>query len=168
MNNLTLPQGLAPLILPEPISYWPLAIGWWLLGLLFASLLVASYTLYQRQQHRQTTAPTALDAQHSLKLSTLQQLQLLAPPVANLSTAQWLQQLNQLLKRVAMTRYAEQQPHTLTGRDWLAFLDSRCPSAGLTRWMILVEGPYKANCQLSLSAQQALYQSVTHWINKHV
>ena len=161
---------LAPLLLPEPVGYWPLAWGWWALGLLLAVLGMLSYQAYQHWQKRRqdALANLTLTPQQSLKQSTLQQLQQLAPPADQLTTSQWLQQLNQLLKRLAVTRYASLQPQTLTGREWLAFLDNRCPSAGLTRWMILAEGPYKPDCELSLSAQLELYKAVTTWVNKHV
>ena len=55
-----------------------------------------------------------------------------------------------------------------TWRAWLAFLDSRCPSAGLTRWMVLVEGAYRPRCQLDDKALQALHQAIDLWIRKHV
>ena len=53
-------------------------------------------------------------------------------------------------------------------RAWLAFLDSRCPAAGLTRWMVLVDGGYRARCTLEASAIEGLNKSVDTWIRKHV
>ena len=54
------------------------------------------------------------------------------------------------------------------GRKWLAFLDNRCPAAGLTRWMVLVEGAYKPECKLDDKAIAGLNQAVETWIRKHV
>ncbi len=54
------------------------------------------------------------------------------------------------------------------GRAWLAFLDNRCPAAGLTRWMILVEGGYRADCTLDDKAVDGLDAAVATWIRKHV
>ena len=48
------------------------------------------------------------------------------------------------------------------------FLDNRCPAAGLTRWMILVEGAYKPQCNLDDKAIEDLNQAVAIWIRKHV
>ena len=45
----------------------------------------------------------------------------------------WLQQLNALLKRLCRERYPDSGSHVLSSRAWLAFLDNRCPAAGLTR-----------------------------------
>ena len=89
-------------------------------------------------------------------------------PYGGAPANQWLQQLNALLKRLCRTRYPNDNPHTLSGRAWLAFLDSRCPAAGLTRWMVLVEGVYRADCRLDDKAIQSLEQSVQIWIRKHV
>jgi hypothetical protein len=80
----------------------------------------------------------------------------------------WLQQLNGLLKRLCRNHYPYSQSHTLNGRKWLAFLDNRCPAAGLTRWMVLVEGAYKPECKLDDKAIAGLNQAVETWIRKHV
>ena len=76
--------------------------------------------------------------------------------------------INGLLKRLCRIRYPNDHPHTLSGRAWLAFLDNRCPAAGLTRWMILVEGAYRAECRLDDKAIDGLEQAVDIWIRKHV
>ena len=57
---------------------------------------------------------------------------------------------------------------TLSSRAWLAFLDNRCPAAGLTRWMILVDGSYRPQCTMSDKAIAELDQAVATWIRKHV
>ena len=63
---------------------------------------------------------------------------------------------------------AKPQPYVLSSRAWLAFLDSRCPAAGLTRWMVLVEGAYRPHCSLDDKAIAGLNQAVSIWIRKHV
>ncbi|MBF3004964.1 DUF4381 domain-containing protein, partial [Pseudomonas aeruginosa] len=73
-----------------------------------------------------------------------------------------------LLKRVCRARWPDSGSHALSGRAWLAFLDNRCPAAGLTRWMILVEGGYRADCTLDDKAVDGLDAAVATWIRKHV
>ncbi|MDL2424676.1 DUF4381 domain-containing protein, partial [Pseudomonas sp. BAgro211] len=73
-----------------------------------------------------------------------------------------------LLKRLSRARWPDSHSHTLSGRAWLAFLDTRCPAAGLTRWMILVEGGYRAECKLDDKAIDGLAASVETWVRKHV
>lgn len=91
-----------------------------------------------------------------------------APPYDGAPAGAWLQHINALLKRLCRNHYPGANSHTLNGRQWLAFLDNRCPAAGLTRWMVLVEGAYKPECKLDDKAIAGLAQAVEIWIRKHV
>ncbi len=154
---------LQPIILPEPISGWPPALGWWLLILLFIVVLVTGYTVIRYRKPKQP--PLSSDP---LRESALEQLYALAKPYSGEQAGPWLQQLNQLLKRICTIRYPEHTSHTLSGREWLAFLDSRCPAAGLTRWMILVQGTYQPDCRLDDKSITQLQLAIDTWIRKHV
>lgn len=156
-------EQLQPIILPPPISAWPPAIGWWLLALLLIILLAG--WRYLSSVKTQPQPPLNRDP---LRDSALQQLHALPKPHGGEQVGPWLQQLNQLLKRICATRYPEYASHTLSGREWLAFLDSRCPAAGLTRWMILVQGAYQPDCRLDDKSIAQLQQAVDTWIRKHV
>ncbi len=158
---------LEPLMAPAPISAWPPAPGWWFLAALLLSLfLLVRLRPWQRWEREDTTEvePT-LEPQRQIALDELAQLN---KPYDGQPANQWLQQLNALLKRLCRTRYPDAHPHTLSGRAWLAFLDNRCPAAGLTRWMVLVEGVYRAECRLDDKAIQGLELAVQIWIRKHV
>lgn len=157
---------LEPLIAPAPISAWPPAPGWWFLAALMLSvLLLLRLRPWQRRQRANVEAEVAVDPQRQIALDELAQLN---KPYGGQPANQWLQQLNALLKRLCRTRYPDDHPHTLSGRAWLAFLDNRCPAAGLTRWMVLVEGVYRAECRLDDKAIHGLEQAVQIWIRKHV
>ncbi len=158
---------LEPLMAPAPISAWPPAPGWWFLAALLLSLvLLVRLRPWQRWKREDTTeAEPPLEPQRQIALDELAQLN---KPYGGQPANQWLQQLNALLKRLCRTRYPDAHPHTLSGRAWLAFLDNRCPAAGLTRWMVLVEGVYRAECRLDDKAIQGLEQAVQIWIRKHV
>ncbi|MCQ4287110.1 DUF4381 domain-containing protein [Pseudomonas stutzeri] len=158
---------LEPLMAPAPISAWPPAPGWWFLAALLLSLvLLVRLRPWQRWKREDTTeAESPLEPQRQIALDELAQLN---KPYGGQPANLWLQQLNALLKRLCRTRYPDAHPHTLSGRAWLAFLDNRCPAAGLTRWMVLVEGVYRAECRLDDKAIQGLEQAVQIWIRKHV
>ncbi|MBC8648288.1 DUF4381 domain-containing protein [Pseudomonas sp. MTM4] len=158
---------LEPLMAPAPISAWPPAPGWWFLAALLLSLvLLVRLRPWQRWKRDDTNeAEPPLEPQRQIALDELAQLN---KPYGGQPANQWLQQLNALLKRLCRTRYPGDHPHTLSGRAWLAFLDNRCPAAGLTRWMVLVEGVYRAECRLDDKAIQGLEQAVQIWIRKHV
>ncbi|CAI8750059.1 DUF4381 domain-containing protein [Pseudomonas sp. IT-P12] len=158
---------LQPLISPPPISLWPPAPGWWLLllalGLIAFGLWKARSLLPSKRLIVRAEQP--LDP---VRLAALAELALLPKPYDGAPAGAWLQQLNGLLKRLCRNHYPYSQSHTLNGRQWLAFLDNRCPAAGLTRWMVLVEGAYKPECKLDDKAIAGLTQAVDTWIRKHV
>lgn len=164
MNPL---DQLEPLIAPPAISWWPPAPGWWLLALLLPLLLWGGLTLLKRLP-RTTTGPSTDAPLDPLRQAALIELEQLQKPYDGVDAGPWLQQLNAILKRLCRERYPQSHSHTLSSRAWLAFLDSRCPAAGLTRWMILVEGTYRAHCSLDDKAIAGLNQAVEIWIRKHV
>lgn len=160
-------ERLEPLIAPPPPGWWPPAPGWWLLAVLLPLLGWAGWLMLRRLLQRRQRSPqqSVLDP---LRQAALAELEQLAKPWGGASATLWLQQLNALLKRLCRAQYPDSNSHTLSGRAWLAFLDSRCPAAGLTRWMILVEGAYRGHCSLDDKAVEALDQAVATWIRKHV
>jgi hypothetical protein len=164
MNPL---DQLEPLIAPAAIGWWPPAPGWWLLAALLPALLWGLVLLYRRLPRRAkaTDKAQSLDLLRQAALSELEQL---SKPYSDVPAGPWLQQLNALLKRLCRQQYPQSDSHLLSGRAWLAFLDNRCPAAGLTRWMILVEGAYRPHCTLDDKAIEGLNQAVATWIGKHV
>lgn len=163
---------LAPLLYPAAPSLWPPALGWWFVVGAVALIAVGSYYQRTRRTHTTETTPAVVVAtENSLepqRQSALEELARLPRPEAGAPAGPWLQALNALLKRLCRTRYPDSASHRLSGRAWLAFLDNRCPAAGLTRWMVLVEGTYRADCRLDEKAINGLQQSVETWIRKHV
>ncbi|MEX3777010.1 DUF4381 domain-containing protein [Pseudomonas sp. MYb118] len=160
-------DGLQPLISPPPISVWPPAPGWWLLLL---ALVLIAFGLWKARSLLPNKRPIVRAEQplDPVRLAALAELALLPKPYDGAPAGAWLQQLNGLLKRLCRNHYPNSQSHILNGRQWLAFLDNRCPAAGLTRWMVLVEGAYKPECKLDDKAIAGLTQAVDTWIRKHV
>jgi hypothetical protein len=164
MNPL---DQLQPLIAPPPVPAWPPAPGWWLLA---ALLPIALWSLWRRRRRiprrrRESRAEAPLDP---LRQAALEELEQLPKPYDGAPAGPWLQQLNALLKRLCLVRYPNHHCETLSGRAWLAFLDNRCPAAGLTRWMILVDGAYRPQCRLDDKAIAGLQQAIDIWVRKHV
>lgn len=164
MNPL---DQLEPLIAPPPIGWWPPAPGWWLLAVLLPLFIWGLLRLLKRlpKKRREAAGEQNLDP---LRLAALAELEQFSKPYDGAPAGPWLQQLNGVLKRLCRERYPQSHSHVLSSRAWLAFLDSRCPAAGLTRWMILVEGAYRPRCTLDDKAIEGLNQAVATWIRKHV
>lgn len=97
--------------LPETIGMWPPAIGWWLLLVLIPLSLYLCWWLYKR-----LTRQTAVKKANTL-LAAINNNQ-------DADDLQKLQQLSQLLRRVAISINPREQSAGLTGSAWLEFLDS--------------------------------------------
>lgn len=149
---------LAGLHLPEPVSAFPWAPGWW--ALLAAGVLLA------------TAAVLALLRRHRrrrYRRQALAELQAIAERYrATEDDARMLQQLNQLLRRVAMVSYPQREVSGLTGEQWREFLCS-CPGAetclapGEAR-LLAVEA-YRPDARIE--AAGALFEHCAQWLRRH-
>ena len=158
--------NLEPLRLPPEVPFWPPAPGWWLLVLV--ALAVALFLRHRHGRRPLMSAPVVAEtSEEDLRSTALAELARLPRPYGA-PAGPWLQALNALLKRLCRASYPDQISQTLSGRDWLAFLDSRCPAAGLTRYMILVDGGYRPDCRLEDRTIDGLQDAVATWIRKHV
>ena len=97
--------------LPDSVSWWPLAPGWWII--LALSLTIIAVTFVSMRRYRQRT----------YRRLGLQQLTTIEfNMAANQSPQQVIQQLSQLLRHMAVLHYG-QHCAGLEGKQWLAFLD---------------------------------------------
>lgn len=148
---------LADIHLPDPVSWWPLAPGWWmLLGLAVSIFIAVALLVAARKRNAYRRQAVAELEQIYLQLTQHQQ------------TAQYLQQVNALLKRVALTRYRQQFNPSIKGQDWLRWLDTSCPklpgSFAKSAEQLLVHGLYQPDPQGDFPALQQLALA---WIKLH-
>lgn len=148
---------LADIHLPDGVSWWPLAPGWWILLALLVIAAIGAY-LWRRR-----TAQNAyrIVAQHQLAgiYADYQQTQ---------NAAAYLQALSLLLRRTALTAYPNSFNASIKGNEWLAWLDSVCPAldekfSGDVGQLLLLS-TYQKNPQIDASKLQALS---SQWINVH-
>jgi hypothetical protein len=122
---------LKDLHLPDPINWFPPAIGWWLVIVLIPVLIALLYWSYQR-----FTRKTALKSAKIL-LTTIK-----TSPMDN---TQKLAELSALLRRVAMSVAPRAETAGLTGQAWLAFLDRSLTGSPFTKGVgqCLASAPYR-------------------------
>lgn len=102
---------LKGLHLPDPISWWPPAIGWWLMGLGIIILTVLLFWVIKR-----VTRKTAVKKAKVILLAIKNN--------SELDNAQKLCELSILIRRVAISIAPRTDVASLTGSAWLSFLDS--------------------------------------------
>ena len=118
--------------LPEAIGWWPPAIGWWLLAVLIPLLIVLLYWIYKRLTRR-TAIKTAKKNLAAIKENPA------------LDNNKKLRELSMLLRRVAISVTPRTEVASLTGRQWLAFLDKSLTGAPFSegRGQLLADAPYR-------------------------
>ena len=142
--------------LPDPVSYWPLAPGWWIVATLAIAIIAAtavlSYRRYRRNAYRRE-AVNMLTAINPLRIDGDQ--------------TEYLQQLNHLLKKTALTIDKRDIISSLSGQDWLQFLDRSAKTSAFTEGAgrILADGPYQAS--VKEEDLSALHQLAEQWIREH-
>jgi hypothetical protein len=109
MNPSELP--LRDIHIPEAISWWPLAIGWWITLAVIPIFLWISFLIYKR-----LTRNTAIKSAKKL-LTELKQDK-------TKNEMQKLQEISALIRRVAISISPREECAGLTGIAWLEYLDS--------------------------------------------
>lgn len=149
---------LRDIYLPDPISWWPLAPGWWGLLALFIVLILVLFWMFSRNKNRSKNKQ--LGSIVKQKLAQLKQVD---------DDKVFVEQLSVLLKGVAIERYGADVAG-LSGDKWLRFLDAHWADNVMRddkqsfrngAGQILVTAPYQK--QVSID-RQALLQLVTEWL----
>ena len=108
-------QQLKPLHLPPDPSWWPPAIGWWVL--LLVLIILTAWTVYSMTKFFRAMRPVRhgkyllSDLYTSLKLG-------------HISDEDFVHLSNQLIKRVLVPGLGKIKYSKLSGSQWLAELDS--------------------------------------------
>ncbi|NNM59451.1 MAG: DUF4381 domain-containing protein [Legionellales bacterium] len=148
-------QQLKDIKQPPPVSWWPLAPGWYiLLGLVMIIAVIGAYYAYRhfKKWHRKR-----------LVLSQIQALKLWFAEHAD--TQQVASQLSILLKQVVFVSYPPQEVAGLHGEDWLLFLDrvSRSSKYSQGCGRLLMTAPYATQTDENLDD---LFQLVKQTIKR--
>jgi hypothetical protein len=108
---------LADIVVPPPISWWPLALGWWILAAAIVAALAILALSAVRRYHR--------NAYRRAALVELQAIGAVTDPASAVA-------VSAVLKRVALVAYPRSEVASLTGSAWLAFLDRTAATSDFT------------------------------------
>ena len=155
MPNIQL-SGLRDIHLPEAVSWWPPAPGWWgvlVLGLLAIAMLFLIRAWRKRRRLRNSAI---LEVQRVCE--TFEQ---------HHDNLRLIRELSVLLRRISISYFPRADVASLTGEQWLRFLDS-CGSMtendqGFLHGpgQILDSGPYQARLDID---SQALIVLCRRWV----
>ena len=175
----TLP--LADIHLPDTISAWPPAIGWWLLVLLGIAIIVGIFYGLKRHQQkwRYRRAALALLHQHYQTWQAQQSREQLDKRTKTVgssqeSTTQCANEMMAILKRTVLTAYGDDKA-TLFGKAWVNFINQRINhktqkdlfSDKLAEWMINQQYQKVSKGQQDTVHIPTLYRACEKWIKQH-
>lgn len=109
MNPL---EQLKDIHLPQQISNWPPAIGWWLVALLIIVTVTLTIKWIKHRRSQRLAMRQAL-----LQLKQVQH-----------TDADWPLQLNSILKRLCISYFPQQDCASLYEKQWLNFLSDKLPA----------------------------------------
>jgi len=140
--------------LPDPVSWWPPAPGWWLLLALLVAIALLSGFLHHRYR-RNALQRAARQALHRIGEDYRQ----------SGDTRLLVQQLSILLRRVGLSRYPRQQVAGLTGCNWLSLLDRTLPGEEFQNGAgrVLIEAPYSLDSRVD---GPALLRLCERWLRQ--
>jgi Domain of unknown function (DUF4381) len=141
--------------LPEPISWWPLAPGWWLL-LTLAVLAVVAFVLLRRWHQRKRR-----------RQRVFEQLSLIESAwTEHRDALQLVRELSVLMRRAGISLYPRRDTASLTGDDWLAWLDGTSTHKGFSdgAGRLLAKAPYANSLDAEASDIEALIALCRNWL----
>ena len=138
-------------------ALWPPAPGWWLLAVLLIALLAVG-SLWLLRRYRA----------YRLKRQIMDELDALSDSNIDINKEEFLMKLSILLRRIALRRYSREQVASLTGSDWLQFLDATGGNGDFEHGIgqVLEVGPYRPqNRELPAGELLALAR---RWIKQNI
>lgn len=153
MNELP----LRDIHLPDPVSWWPLATGWWLLLALFFVCLIGLFIYNKITKHK-----TPVIAYRKLAISELDTLKQQSQQQSNLES---LRAISNLLRRISLSYYPRKEVASLSGEKWTEKLNALSNDSPFTAQQceLLSNASYQQNVDYD---RDALFNLCEKWIKQ--
>lgn len=146
----------------DPITAWPLALGWWLVIILVATvLIIGGLYVYKRYKYRR-----------SWQYGYYATLQNIEDQLKNSTAADYKKILHQLavaMRQIAMQSFKRETCAGLVGKQWLTWLQQHDPSqfAWESNGQVLVDFQYMPEVVAVESATiKRLIVAAKQWVKK--
>lgn len=151
--------------LPQPVSWWPPAPGWWALLLLLLLLIgVGIFAILRHRRRRYQRIALRRLAAMERRLTNDHDTRLLA------------RQLSKLLRHMAVLHYPSRQCAGLYGKRWLLFLDNHFSNDKVDQHpfsssvgQLLIDSPYQpehGDDEKQFEQAMALIQLSRRWLKR--
>ena len=142
--------------LPDPISWWPPAPGWWvLMAVVIISIVSILFLLKRHKQYRSSVSFLANLEFQKIKDQFLE----------NNNKQFLIAELSVLLRRVSMSISDRKHTAALTNESWLRFLDQYTENHEFSKGVgrSLINAPYQMTPQFDADE---LLELVSSWLEK--
>lgn len=152
MNELP----LRDIHLPEAVSWWPPAIGWWLLPVILVLIALLFYKLNKMRLLRKQTAYRKM-AQTELDMIRKQFND-------KQDSAELIRSVSTLLRRIALSYMPRETIASLTGKQWINQLNDLASEKIFTHEIatLLEQAPYRQHSDFN---QDELLNTCKKWID---
>ncbi|WP_444931460.1 DUF4381 domain-containing protein [Microbulbifer sp. SSSA002] len=138
---------------PAAINWWPPAPGWWILAALILAGLVAAALWWRQRRKKAERNRYRVEAAALLAAIEIEQTTAVA-------------EINEILKRVAVTTYSRTECGNLTGTAWIEFLKKSAPlECPADAQQALRENLYRGTCDPDKN--RALQEYAILWVKQH-
>ena len=146
-------SNLNPIVVPDPVPFWPPASGWYVLAAILLALL-AWYVIRAIQRYRRNRYRREALAE----LGRLGQEQ----------TPESIRAVPSLLKRTALAAFPRRSVAPASGAEWLRFLENTAPGAQFEHGAgALLEKAAYGSAELDGPELSTLFAAVESWIRQH-
>ena len=142
----------------DPVSVWPLSIGWWVLAAVGAITLAMTAWLLKR----------VVAYLRSWQRDAFKKLDRLEQNLSEANSKETVSLLSEYLRRIAVRRFPRKECAGLAGNAWLKWLNVHDPKQfdWSEKGKILIEIPYAPDGkELHLPQVKELIQAVRYWVS---
>lgn len=144
-------KGILEVQPPQPVSWWPATPGWLVLAgialLLLARWALLRWRRWQRDRYRREAlarlAGLSGDAHHQVAATAV------------------------ILKSAALAAYPRREIASLSGNDWLGWLEARGARFSDSSRRLLAEGQYHRRYEAAPAALEQLVAESSAWLRNH-
>ncbi len=144
---------IGQLIEPQPVAFSFDAPGWYILMamgfLMFGVVMAVRWASYKKNKYRREAISQVNDCAKDEKLS--------------------INQVNKILKQVAIHTFGREKVAALYGQEWVAFLNLKTKKVCFEKELadFIADANYKRNSFLLGEEKELLRQSAIKWIENH-
>ncbi|SNR64807.1 protein of unknown function [Lutibacter agarilyticus] len=147
-------NNIGPILEPDPVLFTFETKGWLVLGILvFISILIIAlkyYKSYKKNLYRRNALK---------KLKAIQS--------ENSKNHLKINQLNILLKQVAITTFGREKVANMYGEDWLLFLESTSKNTKFSNYSVVFSNAIYENEDVTEVDFKTIIQLTKNWIQSH-